>query len=59
MLVAKKKITVEKATEGKEMISPIVLMIVGLIKRSSPDRVHEEREKFGGSITSCRDYDYD
>ena len=30
------KFTAEKATEGKEIISSIVSMLVGLVKRTSP-----------------------
>jgi four helix bundle protein len=42
VLLAKKKITPEIALEGKAILSPIVAMLVGLIKSTSADRVYEE-----------------
>ncbi len=49
VLVAKKRIKAEVAAEGKEIIVPIVSMLVGLIKRTSPDRVYEEQAMYGSS----------
>ncbi len=49
VLVAKKRIKAEEAAEGKEIIAPIVSMLVGLIKRTSPDRVYEEQALYGSS----------
>ncbi len=39
VLMAKKKL--ENATPGKEILVRIVSMLVGLIRSTSPDRVHE------------------
>lgn len=58
VLVAKKKIKAEEAAEGKEIILPIVSMLVGLIKRTSPDRVYEKRALYGRSEGEGT-YDYD
>jgi len=40
VLVAKKRLVC--AEQGKEMLLPIVSMLVGLIRSTSSDRVHEE-----------------
>ena len=40
VLVAKKRLVC--AEQGKEMVLPIVSMLVGLIRSTSSDRVHEE-----------------
>ncbi len=42
VLVAKKKATEAQVTPGKEMLFRIVSMLVGLVRRNSPDRLHEE-----------------
>jgi len=42
--VAKKKLAC--AEQGKEMLVPIVSMLVGLIRSTSSDRVHEERIEY-------------
>ena len=41
VLVAKKQVNTVEA--GKEMLVSVVSMLVGLVKSTSPDRVHEER----------------
>ncbi len=42
VLQAKKIIAPETCVEGKEILAPIVAMLVGLIKSNSSDRVYEE-----------------
>jgi four helix bundle protein len=42
VLQAKKIIEPEVCVEGKEILAPIVAMLVGLIKSNSPDRVYDE-----------------
>ena len=44
VLVAKKRLVC--AEQGKEMLVPIVSMLVGLIRSTSSDRVHEERGEY-------------
>ncbi len=44
VLVAKKKLAC--AGQGKEMLVPVVSMLVGLIRSTSSDRVHEERVEY-------------
>jgi len=44
VLVAKKRLVC--AEQGKEMLVPIVSMLVGLIRSTSSDRVHEERAEY-------------
>ena len=44
VLVAKRKLAC--AEQGKEMLVPIVSMLVGLIRSTSSDRVHEERIEY-------------
>ena len=44
VLVAKKKLAC--AEQGKEMLVPTVSMLVGLIRSTSSDRVHEERIEY-------------
>ena len=34
------------AEQGKEMLVPIVSMLVGLIRSTSADRIHEERAEY-------------
>jgi four helix bundle protein len=43
VLVAKRVLQPNEITEGKELLRPIVSMLVGLIKSVAPDRVFEER----------------
>jgi len=56
VLVAKKRLV--EAGPGKEILIRIVSMLVGLIRSTSPDRVHEDR---GSYVTQNEksDYDYD
>lgn len=42
VLVAKRVLQPNEITEGKELLRPIVAMLVGLIKSVAPDRVFEE-----------------
>ncbi|MDD4020015.1 MAG: four helix bundle protein [Kiritimatiellae bacterium] len=44
VLVAKKRLAC--AEQGKEILVPIVSMLVGLIRSTSSDRVHEERVEY-------------
>ena len=44
VLVAKKRLVC--AEQGKEMLVPIVSMLVGLIRSTSSDRVHEESVEY-------------
>lgn len=46
VLVARKTLTSEKAVEGKEILSPIVSMLVGLIKTTSSNRLYEEHAEY-------------
>ena len=41
VLFSKKVISQEKANEGKDILRPIVSMLIGLIKSNHPDRVYE------------------
>lgn len=45
VLTAKKRVA--SADQGKEILARIVSMLVGLIRSTSTDRVHEDREKYG------------
>jgi four helix bundle protein len=45
VLIAKKR--VDQVEQGKEILIRIVSMLVGLIKSSSSERLHEEREPYG------------
>jgi four helix bundle protein len=47
VLVVKQRITAEVCLQGKEILIKIVSMLVGLIRGTSPDRVHEDREDYG------------
>jgi four helix bundle protein len=47
VLVAKKILTVSEIIEGKELLRPIVSMLVGLIKSVAPERVFEEPNEYG------------
>lgn len=46
VLCAKKIISGNVADEGKEILEPIVAMLVGLIKSNSSDRVYEESVEY-------------
>ncbi len=46
ILVAKQRLASSKAGEGKEILTRIVSMLVGLIKSTSPDRAYEERAEY-------------
>ena len=48
VLVAKNRISnADEAEEGKAQLVRIVSMLVGLIRRTSPDRVHEAQGEYG------------
>lgn len=47
--VAKKMLTASGAASGKEMLSHVVSMLVGLIKSNSATRVHEEQAAYDGA----------
>ena len=44
MLVARKRLA--RAEQGKEILVRIVSMLVGLIRSTSADRIHEERAEY-------------
>ena len=44
VLVAKKRLV--RAEQGKEILVRIVSMLVGLIRSTSPDRIHEEQAEY-------------
>jgi four helix bundle protein len=50
VLCAKKIISKKVADEGKEVLEPIVAMLVGLIKRNSSDRVCEEGVEYQTAV---------
>jgi four helix bundle protein len=50
VLVARKKLSLAAAEEGKAMLIEVVSMTAGLIARFS-DQVHEEQAPFGESLT--------
>jgi four helix bundle protein len=47
VLVAKRVLQANEITEGKELLRPIVAMLVGLIKSVAPDRVFEKSANYG------------
>jgi four helix bundle protein len=52
VLVAKRMLQKNEIIEGKEILRPIVSMLVGLIKSVAPDRVFEEMPAYGkGSVS--------
>ena len=57
VLVAKKRLVC--AEQGKEMVLPIVSMLVGLIRSTSSDRVHEEPVEYAADNRRPADEDYD
>lgn len=50
VLVAKKILRPEEIRNGKEMLRPVVSMLVGLIKSVAPDRVFEEPLGYGDEV---------
>ena len=46
VLFSKTVISQEKANEGKEILRPIVSMLIGLIKSNHPDRIYEESPEY-------------
>ncbi|MEM7392227.1 MAG: four helix bundle protein [Verrucomicrobiota bacterium] len=46
VLVARKYVVGGRIEEGKNLLRQIVSMLIGLIKYTSPDRVHEERVQY-------------
>ena len=46
VLFSKKLISKEKVGEGKEILGPVVSMLMGLIKSNHPDRVYEESPEY-------------
>ena len=51
VLVAKRVLQPAEITEGKEMLRPIVSMLVGLIKSVAPDRVYEDAGVYEASAS--------
>jgi four helix bundle protein len=51
VLVAKRVLQPNEFTEGKELLRPIVAMLVGLIKSVAPDRVFEDSADYGPSVS--------
>ena len=51
VLVAKRVLRPNEIAEGKELLRPIVAMLVGLIKSVAPDRMFEESENYGASVS--------
>ena len=52
VLVAKSILPSDEIGAGKELLRPIVSMLVGLIKSVAPDRVFEESTQYGGKSVS-------
>jgi four helix bundle protein len=52
VLVAKRVLRASEILEGKELLRPIVAMLVGLIKSVAPNRVFEEPSDFDGLSVS-------
>ena len=57
LLVAKKRLA--QAEPGKEILVRIVSMLVGLIRSTSPDRVHELQAVYGSNHRGLGDYEQD
>jgi four helix bundle protein len=49
VLVSKKLLSPERVLSGKELLSEIVAMLLGLIKSTSPSRVYEEPPEYGSA----------
>jgi four helix bundle protein len=47
VLVSKRVITLERAVPAKELLGPIVAMLVGLVNSTAPTRVQEESPEYG------------
>ncbi|MEO6871311.1 MAG: four helix bundle protein [Chthoniobacterales bacterium] len=47
VLVAKKIAAQDEIAAGKELLRPMVSMLVGLIKSAAPGRIYEEPDGFG------------
>jgi four helix bundle protein len=54
VLVSKKLLTPERIVPAKELLSPIVSMLFGLIKSAAPNRLYEDSPEYGreGSSSS-------
>ena len=55
VLVARKRL--EQADPGKAILVRIVSMLVGLIRSTSPSRVHEDSSDYGARCAESADYD--
>jgi four helix bundle protein len=53
LLIAKKRLPEHVAAEGKAALARIVAMLVGLIKTTSPDRIHESPAEYGCKGSEC------
>ena len=53
VLVAKRRLTVDKAYHGKELLVPIVSMLIGLARATSGDRVGEEPGVYVTTSDEC------
>jgi four helix bundle protein len=51
VLVAKRVLQPNEIIEGKELLRPIVAMLVGLIRSVAPDRVFEESVNYEASVS--------
>ena len=51
VLVAKGVLNREEILEGKDLLRPIVAMLVGLIKSVAPDRVFEEPKDYHAGVS--------
>jgi four helix bundle protein len=51
VLVAKRVMQANEIIEGKELLRPIVAMLVGLIKSVAPDRVFEDAAEYQASVS--------
>jgi four helix bundle protein len=47
VLVSKKVLTQERIAPGKELLGPIVAMLLGLTKSAAPNRVYEDSPEYG------------
>ncbi len=54
---AKKRLA--QAEPGNEILVRIVSVLVGLIRSTSPDRVHEQRAVYGSNHRGLGDYEQD
>ena len=52
VLVSKGIVVSERIIAGKELLGPIVSMLVGLIKSTAPNRVYEESPEYGAEGSS-------